>query len=117
MIDRIKQGLKVLDENIQVGICKKKDTWDCLLIRRSRIEKTGTSGLDHSFYFTISIVREDEIPESFPIEVEEKMKELGFRRTDTSAKFDYTVDANEVVIEICSMEFVKAKKRNCKCQE
>lgn len=115
MIDKIKQGLKTLDKNVQVGICKKKDIWDCLLIRKSRIEKSGTSKLDDSFYFTISIIREDEIPEELPNEVETKMKELGFRRTDSSAKFDYTVDANEVVIEICSMEFVKAKKRDCRC--
>lgn len=113
MLDTVKKGLKEIDKNVQYGICKKEDTWDCLLIRKDRIAKSGRSNLDYSFYVTISIIREDEIPDGIEHNVEQKMKELGYRRTDTDAKYDYTIDANEVVIEICTMEFVKASKRIC----
>lgn len=113
MLDTVKEGLKEIDKNVQYGICKKEDTWDCLLIRKDRIAKSGKSNIDNSFYLTISIIREDEIPDDITGNVERKMKELGYRRTATDAKYDYTIDANEVVIEICTMEFVKASKRIC----
>lgn len=113
MIEVIKEKLKELDENVQYGVCKKGDTWDCLLIRKERLEKSGTSRLDYSLYVSVRIIREDVIPEGKEAEVEEKMKEAGFRRSVAPAQYDYTVDANEVVVEVCKMEFVKIVKRVC----
>lgn len=110
MLDTVKEGLKEIDKNVQYGICKKEDTWDCLLIKKDRIAKSGKSNLDTSVYITISIIREDEIPDGLEFKVEEKMREMGYRRTSADAKYDYTVDSNEVVIEICTLEFVKASK-------
>lgn len=111
MIKRIREGLQEIDKNVQYGICRKSDSWDCLLIKKDRWAKSGTSNKDDTFYFTVSIIREDEIPEETPEIVKNKMEELGFRRTTKDANFEYTIDANEVVIEICTMEFSKPTKR------
>lgn len=113
MIETIKEALAVLGKNVQHGIPKKENTWDCLVVRKERLEKSGTSRLDNSFYISVSVVCEDEVPEGIEFEIEKIMKEIGFRRTSSPAKYDYTVDANEIIIEICKIEFVKAMKREC----
>lgn len=110
-VDEVKAGLEEIHSNVQHGICRKKDTWDCLLIKKDRVAKSGTSNLDNTFYLTVSIICEDEIPEGKQAEVEQKMKEMGYRRTTAAAEFDYTIDANEVVIEVCTIEFSKPTKR------
>ena len=111
MINAIKEKLKEIDSNVQHGICKKGNTWDCLLIRKDRISKSKENRLDNNYYVSVTIVREDEIPEGTELLVEKKMKEAGFKRTETDAKYDYVVDTNEVTVEICAMEFVKPTKR------
>lgn len=110
MIEEIKRKLREIDENVQYGICRRKSTWDCLLVKKVRNAKSGSSNLDDSRYVTVSVIREDEIPDDLPKRVETAMREIGFRRTSKDADFEYTMDANEIVIEICTIEFVKAKK-------
>lgn len=107
MIENAKEKLQELNENVQYGVCKKEDTWDCLLLRKERLEKGGTSKREDYLYVSVRIIREDEIPEGIEAQVEEKMKEAGFKRTIAPAQYDYTVDANEIVVEICKMEFAK----------
>lgn len=113
MIEKIKEELAVFGKNVQHGIPRKKDTWDCLVVRKERLEKSGTSNLDNSIYVSVTVVCEDEIQEGIEFEIEKVMKKIGFRRTSSPAKYDYTVDANEIIIEICKIEFVKAMKREC----
>ena len=110
-VDEVEAGLKEIDSNVQHGICRKKDTWDCLLIKKDRIAKSGTAKKDDNFYLTVTIICEDEIPEGKQTEVEKKMDEMGYRRTSKDVEYDYTIDANEVVIETCTMEFVRSTKR------
>lgn len=113
MIADIKEKLKEIDGNVLYGICKKGDTWDCLLIKKERLEKSGTSKMDYSQYVSVYIVREDEIPEGLEQQVEKKMRELGFKRSQTAAKYEYAIDAYEIVVETCKLEFVKTVKRVC----
>lgn len=113
MIETVKEKLKELDPNVQYGICRKQeeqDTWDCLLIRKRRWTKNGKSNTDESFYLTVTIVREDEIPEGMEKKVEKEMGLVGFRRTSKDAEYDYTIDTNDIVVELCTIEFVKAYK-------
>lgn len=110
MIERIKNKLKELGENVQVGICKKGDTWDCLLIRRKKISKSGTSKMDHSFYLSVTIIKENEIPEGMADDVIAKMKEIGFKQAAEDIVYGYAIDSNEIVIENCEITFVKPRK-------
>lgn len=112
MIEEIKKKLQELDNNVLYGVCKKGDTWDCLLIRKERFKRSGTSKLDYSVYITVRIIREDEIPEGIETEVIDKMKEIGYKQSG-EGEYDYTVDANEIVVEVCKVEFVKPMKRKC----
>lgn len=110
MFEIIKKKLEELGENVQTGICKKGDTWDCLLVRKKKLVKNGKSKTDHSFYVSVSIIKENEIPEGLEFDVIEKMKELGFRESNETIMYGYTVDPNEVVVEICDIVFLKARK-------
>lgn len=113
MIEQIKEKLKEIDERVLYGVCKKGDTWDCFLVRKERIEKNGTSQKDYARYFSVRVIREDEIPEGIEMEVIRKLEEIGLKKSHTPISYEYTVDANEVVVEICSIEFVKREKRMC----
>ena len=112
MVNAIKEKLKEIDSNVQYGICKKGETWDCLLIRKNRIAKSKENRLDNNYYVSVTIIREDEIPEGTELLVENHMKEIGFKRTTADTRYEYVLDANEVIVEMCAMEFVKATKRN-----
>jgi len=115
LIKKIKEVLRELDDRVLYGICRKgtSDIWDCMVIRKERIAPNGTSRLDHSQYISIRIVREDEIPEGLEFEVIQKMKMAGWKRSTKDITYDYTVDANEVVVEIATIEFVRPAKRVC----
>lgn len=114
MIRKIKQKLEEISRNVQVGICKKKDeSWNCLLIRKEKLVKSGTSRLDYSAYVSIRIIKEDEIPEGTEQQIIEKMREIGWKMTDSPAQYEYRIDSNEIVVEICKMEFAKTQKRVC----
>ena len=110
MIEEIKTKLQELGENVQVGVCRKGDTWDCLLIRKRRISKNGTSRMDYSFYVSVSIIKENEIPEGLEFRIIDKMKELGFRQSGEEISYDYEMDQNEVIVEVANITFVKARK-------
>lgn len=114
MLESVKEKLKEIDENVQKGVCKKvNDSWNCLLIRKERLKKSGTSKSDYSFYISVRIVREDEIEEGTEELVIQKMKEIGWKQSDSPAEYEYTVDSNEIAVEICKLEFVRASKRVC----
>ncbi len=112
MIEKIRNALEELGEKVQTGICKKDQdgTWDCLLIRKKRMEKNGTSRTDYSYYISIRIIKENEIPEGLEFDVINKMKEIGYRHAQEPVQYDYTIDSNEVVVEICELLFVKPRK-------
>lgn len=110
MIKKIKKKLEELGEKVQTGVCKKGETWDCLLVRKKKIEKSGTSKTDYSYYISVRIIKEDEIPEGMEFDVIDKMKEVGYKHAAEPIIFDYTIDPNEIVVEICEILFVKARK-------
>lgn len=114
MIHEIKNILKEIDQNVQTGICKKQgESWDCILVKKEKIERSGTSRLDYSFYVSVRIIREDEIPEGMEQLVIDKMKEIGWKKSDAPGQYEYAIDSNEIVVEICKLDFVKVKKRMC----
>ena len=61
-------------------------------------------------YF-VAIVKEEYIPEDLEEQVIEKMKTLGFKISDTDTAYDYVQKAGGCIVEICTMEFGKTKKR------
>lgn len=114
MISEIEEKLKEIDENVQYGVCKKKNnSWNCLVLRKEKMKKSGTSKQDYSTYISVRIVREDEIEEGMEQKVITKMREAGWRLSEDDIQYEYTVDTNEIVVEVCKMEFVKAEK-GCK---
>lgn len=115
MIEKIKSALSELDDKVLYGICKKgkDDTWDCLVIRKERLAKGKTSNLADCHYVSVRVVREDVIPEGFEHEVIRKMKTAGFKRSEKDITYEYTMDANEIMVEIATIEFVKPTKGEC----
>lgn len=110
MLTEIKEKLKEIDSNVQVGICvKKNDSWNCLLVRKEALQK-GQHDLSNSFRVSVRIIREDEIEKGTEKIVIDKMREAGWKRTDTTGKYEYTIDANEVIVETCKLEFAKTIK-------
>lgn len=110
MIEEIKKKLEELGESVQTGVCKKGDTWDCLLVRKKRLEKSGTSKVDYSYYISIRVIKENEIPEGTEFKVIEKMRELGYRHAAEPIVYEYTMDTNDIVVEIGEILFVKARR-------
>lgn len=110
MISEIKEKLRELDTNVQTGIARKVgDSWNCLVIRKNSLRR-DKNALGFTKNISVRIVREDEIEEGLEEKVIEKMKEIGFRQATDSAEYEYTIDSNEIVIEICSIQFYKAVK-------
>lgn len=112
MISEVQDALKAIDDRVLYGVARAdaSNTWDCLLIRKERIEKSGTSKLGYSQYISVRIIREDAVPEGMEMQVIEYMKGIGWKQSSASIEYEYTLDANEVVVEICKIEFYKVMK-------
>lgn len=112
MIEAIKAALGGLDERVLCGAARKDDdnTWDCLLVRKEGFERSGTSKSDLIKRVSVRIIREDEIPEGMEQQVIACMKKIGWKQSGAPASYEYAIDANEVVVEICRIEFLRTFK-------
>lgn len=114
ILNDIKTKLKELDTNVFYGMVStsmQKTLWNYIVFNRTSM-KPNASKSGYSDYYTVHIIREEWIPEGFEIEVINKMLEIdGMRLAGNDAVYTYVPKPNtDVVVEMLSIDFVKAKK-------
>lgn len=114
MRNQIKDKLLLIDKNLYYGMIPdniKIEEWNYLVFSQKKIKKL--SNTDLPWYYSVTIVREDYIPDEIVFDVINKMEEIpGLKLADGDFGYDYTTKGNtDLVVEILSLDFVKSKKR------
>lgn len=115
MLNEIEKALKELDNNVYYGISthNEKCEWNYIVFNRKKIKPSGKNLLGFTDYYSITIVRENYIPEGFEREVIEKIeKDTMLKIADNEYMYNYLIKPNtNTVVELLTMDFVKAKRR------
>lgn len=118
ILDDIKTKLKEVDPIVFYGMADDVDEngdqimeWNYTVFMRKSLSssqnKTGFSDR-----FSVTVIRENFIPEGLDISIIEKMDEIGLRLASPDSQYNYVKNPNtNTVVELLTMEFVKARKR------
>lgn len=115
MHNEIKEKLEQIDYNIFYGLVPKGceiEEWNYLVFGKKKLRKSGTSGIDLTDYYSVTIVRENYIPDDLVFKIIQAMRSIpGMRLSDDECNYEYTTKGNtNLVVEILSIYFTKAKK-------
>lgn len=115
ILDDIKNKLQEIDSNVfyaAVDISVKDTVWDYIVFERAALS-ANANRTGYTEEYTVRIIREEFIPEGLEIEIIEKMLELpGVRLKNDGGTYEYIQKPNtNVVIEMFSVNFVRAKKK------
>lgn len=115
MLNEIEKTLKELDNNVYYGISTHDEEceWNYIVFNRKKIKPSSKNLLGFTDYYSITIVRENYIPEGFEREVIEKIeKDTMLKIADNEYMYNYLIKPNtNTVVELLTMDFVKAKRR------
>lgn len=114
--DKINEILLTIDSNVYYGMIPDTmeiEDWNYLVFGKQKIKKGGTSGIDLTDYYVVTIVREDFIPDDLVFEVIDKITSIpGIRLADGESEYEYTTKGNtNLVVEILPIYFTKTMKR------
>ena len=114
VLNEIKTKLEEIEDHVFYGMVDdsmQKTLWNYIVFNRT-VMKANSNKTGYTDYFTVHIIREEWIPEGFEIEVINKMLEInGMRLSGTDSVYTYVPKPNtNVVVEMLSIEFMKAKK-------
>ena len=114
ILDEIQKKLKEVDDHVFYGMvdnAMQATFWDYIVFNRTTM-KANQNKTGYTDYFTVHIIRENWIPEGFEVDVINKMLEInGMRLAGNDAVYSYVPKPNtNVVIEMLSIDFMKAKK-------
>lgn len=103
-------------ESILYGTAHQHDNqkpWNYIVFQKERLKKGGTSNTDLTYFWTVTIVHEEYIPEGMELSIIDKLLEIaGLRLADGDMSFEYmTKGDSNMVIELLQISFVKTKKR------
>ena len=115
ILEDIKNKLKEIDQNVFYGIVDnsiKEMQWNYIVFERKRMRASENKS-GYSFYYSVHLIREAFIPEGEEESVIEKMLEIpGMRLAGDDGEYTYIQKPNtNTVIEMFSIDFMKAKKR------
>ena len=118
ILNEIKEKLKEIDPIVFYGMADEVDEdnnpiaeWNYIVFMRKSLS-SNTNKTGYSDRFTVAIIRENFIPEGLDVNVIEKMDEIGLKLASPDSPYSYTKNPNtNTVVEILTMEFVKARKR------
>lgn len=114
MLNKLKNKLEELDDNVFYGAAKENDStknlWNYIVYGRDRMEPNSDK-TSFTYYYDVVIVREEYIPENFIEEVIAKVEECGLRLAKTAPEFEYKKKNDDTVVEILVIHFQKAGKR------
>ena len=109
MLDDIKRALEELGYKAYYGrsLAKPNDDWNYFVFNKSRTSRAGTNRRDYNKYYQIHFICED-----FEFKVIKQITEnTKLKLADTEIVFSYITKNNtDRVVEICTIEFTKAKK-------
>ena len=116
MRDKIKNVLLEIDSNLYYGMVPENEdiaVWNYLVFGKKKLKKAGTNGIDITDYYSVTIVREDFIPDELVLEVIDKMTSIpGIRLADGDCNYEYTTKGNtNLIVEVLSIYFSKSLKR------
>ncbi len=114
ILNEIKQKLEQIDQRVYYGAVDnevKETVWNYIVFNRVKF-KPSQNKTSYSQYYDVHIIRENFIPEDIEIAVINKMLEInGMRLAEDDCLYEYIVKPNtNVVIEMVTIRFVKAKK-------
>lgn len=115
ILDEIKSKLHEIDDRVFYGMVDDSVNlreWNYTVFMRKSLG-VGANRTGYSDRFTVAVVRENFIPEGLDVAVIEKMCEIdGMKLASADCQYNYTQKpSTNTVVEILTMEFVKARKR------
>lgn len=115
LLEDIQSKLEEVDSLVFYGMADEeriKDDWNYIVFMRKVLSVSDTKN-GYSDRFTVAIIRENFIPEGTDMQVIDKMLEIsGMRLASSDCPYSYIKKPNtNVVVELLTMEFVKARKR------
>lgn len=115
LLEEIQSKLEEIDSNVFYGMVDDTvitDEWNYIVFMRKALSVSDTKK-GYSDRFTVAIIRENYIPEGLEVSVIDKMLEIsGMRLASPDCPYSYTQKPNtNTVVELLTMEFVKARKR------
>ena len=113
ILNELKDKLLELDNNVFYGMVDQafnESVWDYIVFARSKmVFNQNKSGC--SYYFKVTIVREEFVPQGFELAVKEKVCEIPGVRVSGDPTFEYYPKPNtNVVLELLTIEFVLPAK-------
>ncbi len=115
MLNEIEKALKELDSNIYYGMSTHDElsNWDYIVFNRKKMKPSSKNLLGFTDYYSITIVRENYIPEGFELKViEEIEKNTKLKIANNEYMYNYVIKPNtNIVVELLTIDFIMAKKR------
>ena len=114
ILNDIRDKLLEIDPRVFYGMVDnsvQETDWDYIVFNR-KPTKIGANRTGYSYYFTVSIIRENFIPEGLDLTVIAKMLEIpGMRLAGNDMEYNYAAKPNtNAMVEMLSIDFVKAVK-------
>lgn len=115
LLEDIQNKLEEVDSLVFYGMADEQritGDWNYTVFMRKALSITDSKN-GFSDRFTVAIIRENFIPEGTDMQIIEKMLEIpGMRIAGSDCQYSYIKKPNtNVVVELLTMEFVKARKR------
>lgn len=115
ILDDIKAKLTEIDPKVFYGMADEReitDEWNYIVFMRKGVS-FSESKRSFTDRFTVAVIREDYIPEGMDKEIIDKLCSIdGVRVADPDFQYNYVQKPNtNTVVEILTMEFVRARKR------
>ncbi len=114
MLNDIKKALEELGYKAYYGrsLAKPNDDWNYFVFNKKTTSRAGTSRMDYNKYYQVHFIHENYIEEDFEFKIIKQITEnTKLKLADTEIVFSYITKNNtDRVVEICTIEFTKAKK-------
>lgn len=118
ILDDIKNKLKEIDPLVFYGMADDVDEnnepiteWNYTVFMR-KLFQSSQNKTAYSDRFSVTVIRENFIPEGLDVSIIEKMDEIGLRLASPDCPYNYVKNPNtNTVVELLTMEFVRARKR------
>lgn len=116
MLKQIETALKAVDNNVFYGGVTgidRIDKWDYIVFGRRNLRRNTKGNTSYTHVITVSIVREEYVPEETIYEVIEAMESIpGVRLEDDGGTFAYDrKEGTKAIMEIAQLTFTWARKR------
>lgn len=115
MLNEIEKTLKELDKNVYYGMSthNEESDWNYIVFNRKKMRPSSKNLLGFTDYYSITIVRENYIPEGFELELIEKIENnTKLKISNNEYMYNYAIKPNtNTVVELLTIDFVRPKKR------